>query len=210
MGIEFVDKRKSETDEAVANPVLVQGPKSVMEVVQDRMDRATEALANGDIEAINAVLAECSKPPRTYGDVVPFKKTVRGEVQGWKSVGYVVAFLPLGQAQVLMVRAAGLRTDEQLFTADYAMPPVWEDGMDFTAEARKRLDTFKSCSCDKKGPCKFHAEVMPGAVGPGRWLEEDMKRLQAMQGGQLPEAVEVLMKVEAARAQNRVIVPGRG
>jgi hypothetical protein len=194
MGIEFVNKRKSDTDEAVANPVVVQ--------------RLAEAVATGSVEEVNRVSAECGGGPEHK--VVEFKKTVRGEVQGWKSVGYVVAFLPLGQAQVLMVRAAGLRTDEQLFTADYAMPPVWEDGTDFTAAARKRLDTFKSCSCDKRGQCKFHAEVMPGAVGPGRWLEEDMKRLQKVQGGQLPEAVEVLMKAEASRAQNRIVVPGRG
>jgi hypothetical protein len=142
-----------------------------------------------------------------YGDVVPFKKTVRGEVQTWKSVGYVVAFLPLGQNQVLMVRAAGLRSDGMLFTADYAMPPVWVEGTDFTAAARKRLETFKGCSCDERGRCKFHGEVCPGPAGPGRWLEEDIKRLQAIQGQQLPEAVEVLMRAEANKPN--IIVPGR-
>ena len=108
----------------------------------------------------------------------------------------------------MMVRAAGLRTDEILFTADYALPPVWEDGTDFTAEARKRLDTFKGCCCDGKSRCKFHGEAMPGPLGPGKWLEKDIERLQKIQNTPLPEAVEVLMKAEANRS--RIVVPGRG
>jgi len=203
MGMEIIDKRAEKRAAEAAAPK----EPTVLEICEDRAQRAAEAIANGDMETINAVAAECKNPPSTYGDVVPFKKTVRGEVQMWKSVGYVVAFLPLGQNQVLMVRAAGLRSDGMLFTADYAMPPVWEDGTDFTGEARKRLDTFKGCSCDKRGRCKFHGEVCPGPAGPGRWLEDDIKRLQAIQGQQLPEAVEVLMRAEANKPN--IIVPGR-
>jgi hypothetical protein len=201
--MEIIDKRAEKRAAETAAPK----EPTVLEIVQDREARASAALSAGDLEAYKAVSAECKNPPAMYGDVVPFKKTVRGEVQTWKSVGYVVAFLPLGQNQVLMVRAAGLRSDGMLFTADYAMPPVWVEGTDFTAAARKRLETFKGCSCDERGRCKFHGEVCPGPAGPGRWLEEDIKRLQAIQGQQLPEAVEVLMRAEANKPN--IIVPGR-
>jgi hypothetical protein len=40
-------------------------------------------------------------------------------------------------------------------------------------------------------------------------LEEDIKRLQKNQQEPMPEAVEILMKAEAARANQRIVVPGR-
>jgi hypothetical protein len=203
MGFEIVDRRKQNQEEEPVSP-------TVLEIVQDREKRCSDALAAGDLAGANTVAAECKNPPTTYGDVVPFKKTVVGEKQEWKSVGYVAVFLPMGKAQVLMVRAAGIRTDELMFIADYAIPPVWVEGEDFTAEAQKRLNTFKACSCDRRGKCKFHGEKLPGPDGPGEWLKADMERLARIQGSQLPEAVEVLMKAEAARQQNKIIVPGRG
>lgn len=222
--MEVIDRRKLKAEAEAAAPApevqavvaeirekleaAVKEP-TALDIVKDRAHRQTEALLNGDMEAANAIDDECSNPKRTYGDVVPFKKTVLGEVQSWKSVGFVVAFLPMGQAQVLMVRAVGMRSDERLFTADYAMPPVWEEGDDFTAEAMKRLNTFKACCCDDHGRCKFHGEALPGQKGAGKWLEADMKRLQSIQGAQLPEAVEALMKIETERMNNRIVVPGR-
>jgi len=186
MGFEIVDRRKSKLE---------------AEVEAKRLEYVA-ALEAGDTEKARDVIASVSEK------VVPFKKQVHGEKLEWKSIGYVAVFLPMGQAQVLMVRAVGMRTDERTFTADYAVPPVWEEGEDFVSEARKRLDTFKGCACDDSGRCKFHGEVCPGHVGPGRWLEEDMKRLQSLQTRQLPEAVEVFMKAEQARAQNRIVTPG--
>ena len=203
--MEIIDRRKLKA-EAEAQEGAVP---MALEIVQDREKRYTAALMSGDIEAATAIADECKNPPSTYADVIPFKKTVVGEKQEWKSVGYVAVFLPVGQAQMLMVRAAGIRTDELMFVADYAIPPVWVEGEDFTAEARNRLETFKACSCDRRGKCKFHGEKLPGPDGPGEWLKADMERLARIQGSQLPEAVEVLMKAEAARQQSKIIVPGR-
>ena len=197
MGFEIKDRR---AEKAAAESAAALAPAEVHE-------RLEAAVARGDVEEINRVASDCGGGPKH--EVVPFKKTVRGEKQEWKSIGYVVAFLPVGQAQVLMVRAVGMRTDEKVFTADYAMPPVWVDGMDFSVEARKRLDTFKACSCDRDGRCKFHGDMLPGSGRPGEWLKSDMERLQKIQGSPLPEAVEVLMKAEAARQNNRIVVPGR-
>ena len=203
MDFEIVDKRKLKAEAEAAAPmepdVFAAGLGGALEA----------AVATGDAEEINRVSSECGGGPAYEKNVVPFKKTVRGEVQSWKSVGFVVAFLPMGQAQVLMVRAVGIRSDERLFTADYAMPPVWGEGEDFTEEAFERLSTFKACCCDGSGQCKFHGEALPGPKGAGKWLESDLKRLQSIQGSQLPEAVEVLMKVEAERANSRIVVPGR-
>ena len=204
MGFEIKDRRAEKAAAEAATPVK----PTALDVVKDRMDRAVGAMLNGDDEALAAVTAECSSPPKTYGDVVPFKKTVRGEVQSWKSVGYLLAFIPMGQAQPLLVlRAVGLRSDELMYIADYALPPIWEAGEDFATEALKRLNTFM-CSCDRNGRCKFHGEALPSQRGPGKWMEEDSKRLAKVQSQVLPEAIELLMKAEAARAQNRIVVPG--
>ena len=203
MGFEIMDRRGEKKAAETAEP-------SVLEVVEDRLNRASMALANGNLAAANAVAAECKNPPATYGDVVEFKKTVRGEVQKWRSVGYVMVKMPTAPGQELMLlRAVGMRTDEGVFHADYALPPVWGEGEDYAAEAKKRLDTFLACSCDAGGPCKFHGEAIPRPGRAGKWLEEDIKRLQKIQSDPLPEAVEFLMRSEGARAQQRVVVPGR-
>ncbi len=188
MGFEIIDRRGEKKAAEAAQEALkpVPGP-TALEQAEGRMNRAVTALANGDMEGVAAVEAECEHPLKTYADVVEFKKTVRGEVQTWKSTGFVVVNLPVGQAAILMVRAVGMRTDEMVFTADYAMPPVWERGETFSEEAMKRLDTFKACSCDERGRCKFHGEALPGPNGPGKWLEADMKRLNKIQGTPLPE-----------------------
>jgi hypothetical protein len=192
MSIEYVDRR---------------GEKKIVEAPSGQ--RLEASVTGGDAEEINRVSSECSGEDVREKKVIEFKKQVRGEKLSWKSVGYVVAFLPMGQAQILMVRAVGMRTDERVFTADYAFPPMLEEGQDFVGEARKRLETFLACSCDEGGRCKFHGETCPGLSGPGRWMEDDIKRLRKIQSGPMPEAVEILMKAEAARAQNRIVVPGR-
>ena len=203
MEFEIVDKRAEKRAAEAAVPVA----PSALEVVKDRMDRAVEALANGDMDGVKAVESECSNPPRTYGNVVEIRK--KKDEPAWKSVGFVVAMLPMGQATIMMMRAVGLRESGLLFTADYAIPGMVEEGEDFVAAAKYRLDTFKICACDRNGRCKFHGEMLPGAVGPGKWLEEDIARLKKQQAQPMPEAVEVLMKAEAARANQRIVVPGR-
>ena len=199
MGFEFFDRRKEKAAAEAAAPA------------PEVLERLEAAVATGSVEEINRVSSECSGGHDAT--VIEFKKQVHGEKLSWKSVGYVMVIMPIGppgpgQQQLFMVRAVGLRTDGMIFTADFALPPIWEEGSDYAADAKYRLDTFKSCACDTRGRCKFHGEVCPGPAGPGRWLEEDIKRIQKIQTAPVPEAVEVLMKAEAERAQRRIVVPG--
>ena len=199
MGFEFFDRRK---EKAAAEAAAPMEP----EVFAAGLGGALEAaVAGGDVEEINRVSSECGGGPEHK--VVEFKKTVRGEVQTWKSVGYVLATLPIGGQSVLMLQAVGLRTDEKLFTVNYALPPIWEEGADYTVAVKDRLDSFKACACDDRGRCKFHGEAMPGPGGPGKWLEADMKRLGNIQNEPLPEAVEILMKAVAEAANRRIVTP---
>ena len=206
MGIEFVDRRGEKRAAEAAAPLA----PSALEVVEDRMERAVGALASGDLSSANAVAAECQNPPSTYADVASIDgKRKKGQPEPWKSTGYVVAMVPVGQATIMMIRAVGLRHDALLFTADYAIPGMLEEGEDFVAAARERLDTFLACACDRSGKCPFHGAKLPGVGGPGDWMKSDIERLQKMQKQPMPEAVEILMKAEAARANQRVVVPGR-
>ena len=161
MEFQVIDKRAEKRAAEAAAPVA----PSALEVAKDRMERAETALRNGDMAAVDAVAAECSSPPRTYGDVVRMKK--KGQPEPWKSTGYVVAMVPVGQASILMIRAVGLRHDELLFTADYAIPGMIEEGEDFVAASRERLDTFLACACDRTGKCPFHGQKLQGPTGPG-------------------------------------------
>jgi hypothetical protein len=199
MGFEIKDRR---AEKAAAEAAAPMEP----EVFAAGLGGALEAaVAGGDVVEINRVSAECGGGPEHK--VVEFKKTVRGEVQTWKSVGYLPVFLPVGGQQVLMIQAVGLRTDDRLFTANYALPPMWEVGDDYMAAAKDRLDSFKACSCDDRGRCKFHGEAMMSASAPGKWLESDLKRLKKFHEMPMPEAVEVLMRGMQEAAQRRIVTP---
>jgi len=196
MDFEFKDRRGEKKAAEAAAPV----------VTAEERERLEEVVTAGSVEEINKVSGEiCGAGPQA---VTPIRK--KGQPPPWKSVGYLTAMVPIGQATILMMRAVGLRETGLLFTADYAIPGMVKDETEnFVTAAKYRLDTFKICACDRSGRCKFHGEVLPGPGGPGRWLEEDIKRLQDMQKEPMPEAVEILMKAEAARANQRIIVPGR-
>lgn len=183
-----------------------------MEVIDRRKEKAAaEASAPAAVETPEAALAaEGGQAMPTGGhQVVEFKKTVRGEVQTFKSVGYTLVQLNINGQGMFAGRAVGLRTDDGLFTADWMLPPVWEEGTSWQAEALKRLNTFKACSCDSRGRCKFHGEACAGQFGPGKWIEEDMQRLRKVSTTPLCEALEVLMRAEAARQNQRIVTPGR-
>lgn len=179
------------------------------EVIDRRKEKlAAEAVPSGPatpaaVEIPDAILGVAG------GQVVEFKKTVRGEVQTFRSVGYTLVQLNINGTGMFAGRAVGLRTDDALFTADWMLPPVWEEGLSWQAEALKRLNTFRGCSCGPTGRCKFHGETCAGNLGPGKWIEEDMQRLRKVSTTPLCEALEVLMKAEAARANSRIVTPGR-
>ena len=182
------------------------------EVIDRRKEKALSeelkaAFETGSVDEINRVAAEeCGKEPHK---TIEFKKTVRGEVQTFRSVGYTLVQLNINGTGMFAGRAVGLRTDDHLFTADWMLPPVWEEGTSWQAEALKRLNTFRGCSCGPTGRCKFHGETCAGNLGPGKWIEEDMQRLRKVSTTPLCEALEVLMKAEAARANSRIVTPGR-
>lgn len=196
MGIEFKDRRlekaAAEAQAPEANPFQhVQG------LVVGELPEAALAEAGGQIM------------PTGSHAVIEFKKTVHGEVQAFKSVGYTLVEMAINGQQMLAGRAAGLRTDDKVFTADWLFPPVWDEDLNWQAEAKKRLLTFKSCACDRQGRCKFHGEACPGRMTPGKWLEEDMNRLKKVSQTPLCEALEILMKAEMARSQSRIVAPGQ-
>ena len=193
---EVIDRRKEKIAAEAA-------PAAVAEDNLERLRVASEVGA----EEVNRVSAEIlRKDPH---QVVEFKKTVRGEVQTFRDIGYTLVQLNIGGTGMFAGRAVGLRTDDALFTADWMLPPVWEEETSWQAEAKKRLLTFKACSCDSRGRCKFHGEMCAGQLGPGKWIEEDMQRLRKVSTTPLCEALEVLMRAEAARQNTRIVTPGR-
>jgi hypothetical protein len=194
MGIEFKDRRLEKAAAEATAPTVFAG--------------GAENLLNPETEALAAEGSQVM--PTGSHAVVEFKKTVRGEVQTFKSIGYTLVYLNLGNGQPMLAgRAVGLRTDEKMFTADWMLPPVWEEDTSWQVEAKKRLLTFKACSCDQRGRCAFHGEVCGGQLGPGKWIEEDMQRLRKVSTTPLCEALEVLMKAEAARQNAKIVTPGR-
>lgn len=194
MGFEFFDRRKEKATAEAAASMEPEVFAAGIGLTIHEVEMVPEGMSNEEI---------LGKPEK----VVEFKKTVRGEVQSWKSVGYVLATQTIGNQQILILQAVGLRTDEKLFTVNYALPPIWEEGADYTAAAKDRLDSFKACACDDRGRCKFHGEAMPGPSSPGKWLEADMKRLGKIQSAPLPEAVEILMRAVAEAANRRIVTP---
>ena len=189
MGIEFKDRRAEKAAAEAGAPAAVS--------VEPEMPEVALAAEGGQ------ALAHASH------SVVEFKKTVTGEVQHFKSIGYTLVYIQANPQPLLSGRAVGLRTDDKVFTADWMLPPVWEEGTSWQAEAKKRLMTFKSCSCDRGGVCAFHTEVCPGRMSPGKWMEEDMRRLKKVSETPLCEALEILMKAEMARQNTRIVAPGQ-
>src|ERR1035438_2173412 len=73
------------------------------------------------------------------------EKPLKGE---WEDVQYGVAIAqgPGGQP-ILLGRAVGLRNDDEVFIADWVMPPIFGADEHFQEKAKKRLDTFLDCEC---------------------------------------------------------------
>lgn len=125
-----------------------------------------------------------------------------GDKSTWKNVAYLVALIPGGQGNLIVAgRAVGLRSDGKPFVADYILPPVWPKDLNWTEQAKKRLDTFLGCDCNEHGPCAVHKVYLL------QWVNADTQRLQLMASQPVPEAVEVLMRAEQSRAQSRIVVP---
>jgi hypothetical protein len=119
----------------------------------------------------------------------------------WKDVAFMIAFLNINGNQTISGRALGLRDDGRAFFADYLFTPVWEEGFDWTAVAKDRLDTFLNCGCQDGAACEMHEKTVQS------WLVEGVNRIQAIGSQGVPPAVEAFMK--AQQQQPRIIHPGR-
>jgi hypothetical protein len=124
-----------------------------------------------------------------------------GDKSTWKNVGYMIILIPSNAGPIVAGRAVGLRSDELCFIADYFLPQIYPEHFDWTGEARKRLDTFLGCECARGIPCAIHKMYVP------QWVEADSQRLQLIGSSPVPEAVEVMVKAERARAASSILVP---
>jgi hypothetical protein len=120
---------------------------------------------------------------------------------GWKNVGYMIVLIPSNAGPIVAGRAVGLRTDEKCFVADYFLPPIFPEHFDWTAESRKRLDTFIGCDCAGRSPCSTHKILQP------QWIRADTQRLELIGSSPVPEAIEIMVKADRARAASSIVVP---
>lgn len=118
----------------------------------------------------------------------------------WKSTAFVLIFLNSPNGPIPLGRAVGLRSDEELFVADWQMPPMWSEGTDWTKIARQRLDTFLNCQCGNRRICGTHELYIRN------WQKADAERLQAMAAEPMPECLERHMMAERA-ARPSIVVP---
>jgi len=128
----------------------------------------------------------------------------------WESVGFILVQIPnQGGHPILSGRAVGVRKDGVgPFAVDFFLPPIWPEDLDWTKEARKRLNTFLNCSCrtGAGGACAVHKLQIP------EWVKSDSQRLEMMGNTPLPRAIELMMQASkvAAEKQNLIVAPGRG
>jgi hypothetical protein len=118
----------------------------------------------------------------------------------WKNVGYAVVIMGINGNQCIAGRAIGLRSDGEPYMADYLFSPIWEEGFDWTAEARKRLDTFLGCACSDR-PCPSHELAMTA------WMQGDINRINECSQKPVPEAIE--MFIDHQRKKPNIVIPGR-
>ena len=141
--------------------------------------------------------------------VMPNPEVLAAPVKGeWEDVAYMVVMIQMQRNQPPMVagRAVGLRKhDQKTCIADYLFSPIWPSQLDWTKEARKRLDTFLDCDCGAHRPCSLHELNFP------MWQKSDIERLNLIAAMPMPKALEALMRMEQARAasQPNLLIPGQ-
>ena len=125
--------------------------------------------------------------------------------KSWKNIphnpAYMIVMIPSNAGPLVAGRAVGIRSDEKCFIADYFLPQIYPANFDWTAEARKRLDTFLGCECSSASPCAVHKMQQP------QWIKNDTQRLELIGSSPVPEAIEIMVKAERARAASGILVP---
>lgn len=161
--------------------------------------RGTITLSNFEIKDRRGSNKE--DPSLTVASVPDATHEVAADKSSWKNVGYMICLIPSNAGTIVAGRAVGLRSDEKCFIADYFLPQIYPEHFDWTAEARKRLDTFLGCDCTGGGPCATHKLYQP------QWIKNDTQRLELIGSSPIPEAIEVMVKAERARAASSILVP---
>ena len=128
-------------------------------------------------------------------------KAPTGSKQIWRSTAYLLVLLGGPMGNMVIGRAAGLREDGLCAAADYMLPPLWPEKLDWVKIARQRLNTWLGCDCTSTILCDMHRIVVKN------WQVEDTDRLKKITSQQVPEVVEVLMKVEHAKKTSKIVVP---
>jgi hypothetical protein len=121
------------------------------------------------------------------------------DASSWLNVAFLIVFAPGPQGVIPIGRAVGLRSDDETFIADWQMPPIWPEGLDWTKVVRARLDTFLNCGCGTRELCATHKHYLV------QWKQADAERLNAVACEPLPAALERLMMAE--RASQPMVVP---
>lgn len=149
----------------------------------------------------NATVQEKPIPVASAADSSPAKE------RSWESLGYLIGVNQGKEGMFIYGRVAGLATDGEIFTADYMFGGRWEAGFDWTIDAKRRLDTYLTCSCSaKKGHCSYHRRMDAN----GGWLKEDMDRIKTDGQRQVPKVIEVLFRAERdKKLASKIISPSR-
>lgn len=174
-------------------------------VARARAEREAEDKKQGftvlDKRGQNNPIQEKPQPEPTNVDMRPV------EERHWDSEDYIIVLNKANDGGPLVIgRAIGLANDGNTFYADYLFAPRWRKGLDWTVDAKRRLDTFLQCSCSPKtGPCPYHRRATNGG-----WLKEDNDRIREDGDRPASKALEVYFKAENARQQaQRILAPRR-
>ena len=120
----------------------------------------------------------------------------------WKTYTFIVTMLRQQNGTIQAGKVIGIRGDDRLFSLDIPFAPVWSEGWDWTAIAKKRLDTYLGCECNEYGMCNLHTLLQ------SEWFREDSTRLTDIMQGVLPEALtKFIEQANALEALSKGIDP---
>lgn len=153
-------------------------------------------------EQVNHAIEFINRLAEEGGQIATQNPTlVKRSKASWNDVAFMIAFMNVNGQQVISGRCLGLRSDNRTFVADYLFSPVWERGLDWTAIAEERLNTFLDCGCQDGTACEMHQKTCEA------WLIEGVQRIQSVGAQGVPPAVEAFMKAQQQKPQ--IITPGR-
>lgn len=176
--MQIVDRRKLDENLEIKDPTVEEVAEKQMAHAKASFGKVLEIGGNRDAEL-----------------------RAKAQKNTWSDVAFMIAFMNVNGQQVISGRCLGLRSDNRTFVADYLFSPVWERGLDWTAIAEERLNTFLNCGCQDGTACEMHQKTCEA------WLIEGVQRIQSVGAQGVPPAVEAFMKAQQQKPQ--IITPGR-